>query len=49
MAQVLRHLTEPKPEYVAEWQDLPAWQRDVYTYVFESIEQRFGRPRCGEE
>ena len=26
IAQIYRHIPDPKPSYVADWDDLPAWQ-----------------------
>ncbi|WP_165953872.1 hypothetical protein [Streptomyces sp. 8K308] len=30
---------EPKPGYVADWDELPAWQRETDADVFEAIER----------
>jgi hypothetical protein len=30
---------EPKPGYVADWADLPDWQRETDADVFEGIEK----------
>lgn len=39
IAQILRHIPDPKPAYVADWADLPAWQRETDADVFEAIER----------
>lgn len=38
IAQIYRHIPEPKPGYVADWEDLPAWQRETDADIFERIE-----------
>ncbi|PYC73582.1 hypothetical protein C7C46_25165 [Streptomyces tateyamensis] len=38
-AQIYRHFEDPKPGYVADWEDLPAWQRETDSDIFERIEQ----------
>ncbi|MFJ8092453.1 hypothetical protein [Streptomyces griseofuscus] len=37
-AQMFRHFEDPKPGYVADWSDLPAWQRETDADIFERIE-----------
>ena len=37
--QVYRHIPNPKPGYVADWNDLPMWQRLVDRDIFKEIEQ----------
>jgi hypothetical protein len=39
MAQIYRHIPEPKPSYVAPWDQLPSWQRETDADIFEVIEQ----------
>ena len=36
--QVYHHFSDPKPSYVAEWNDLPQWWQDTDADVFEHIE-----------
>ncbi|MEU6712877.1 hypothetical protein ABZ897_15465 [Nonomuraea sp. NPDC046802] len=37
---VLKHYPgEPKPSYVADWGELPAWQRETDADIFDHIEQ----------
>lgn len=39
IAQIYKHIPEPKPAYVADWADLPEWQRQTDADIFEHIEQ----------
>jgi len=39
IGQVYKHIPDPKPSYVADWNDLPAWQRETDADIFERIEQ----------
>jgi hypothetical protein len=38
-AQIHRHIPNPKPSYVAAWDDLPNWQQETDADIFEHIEQ----------
>ncbi len=38
---MFRHFEDPKPGYVADWADLPAWQRETAADIFERIEEAF--------
>lgn len=38
-AQMYKHFTDPKPGYVADWPELPAWQRETDADIFEAIEK----------
>jgi hypothetical protein len=38
IAQIYKHFPEPKPPYVADWESLPAWQRETDSDIFEAIE-----------
>jgi len=38
IAQIYKHIRDPKPSYVADWADLPEWQRETDADVFERIE-----------
>ncbi|MFG1815597.1 hypothetical protein ACGFIF_17645 [Kribbella sp. NPDC049174] len=40
IAQIYKHFPNPKPSYVADWDDLPAWQRETDADIFERIEQQ---------
>ncbi|TDO57358.1 hypothetical protein EV651_11182 [Kribbella sp. VKM Ac-2571] len=38
-AQIYHHIPDPKPGYVADWDDMPAWQRETDADIFERIER----------
>lgn len=40
-AQMYKHFEEPKPGYVADWSELPEWQRETDADIFEAIERQF--------
>lgn len=33
-----KHFEDPKPGYVADWPDLPDWQKETDADIFEAIE-----------
>ncbi len=37
--QIFRHFEDPKPSYVADWDELPERQRETDSDIFERIEQ----------
>jgi hypothetical protein len=37
--QIFKHFSNPKPSYVAGWDDLPQWQQETDADIFERIEQ----------
>lgn len=39
IAQIHKHFPEPKPSYVADWPDQPAWQQETNSDIFEAIEK----------
>lgn len=39
IAQVYRHFPQPKSSYVADWNDIPPWQQETDSDIFERIEQ----------
>jgi hypothetical protein len=39
IAQIYKHIPEPKPSYVADWESLPEWQQQTDADIFEQIEQ----------
>ncbi|UCM90986.1 hypothetical protein [Streptomyces marincola] len=41
IAQIYRRFESPKASYVADWEDLPAWQRETDADIFEAIERHF--------
>jgi hypothetical protein len=40
IAQIYKHIPEPKPSYVADWGALPEWQQQTDVDIFEAIEKR---------
>ncbi|EWC59284.1 hypothetical protein UO65_5441 [Actinokineospora spheciospongiae] len=36
--QIHLRIPHPKPSYIAEWNDLPQWQRETDADIFERIE-----------
>ncbi|MFI6687917.1 hypothetical protein [Streptomyces sp. NPDC050485] len=38
IAQIYKHIEEPKPGYVADWPELPGWQQETDADIFEAIE-----------
>lgn len=40
--QIHKHFPDPKPSYVADWDDLPPWQRETDADIFEWIERSAG-------
>ena len=43
IGQVYKHFPDPKPSYVADWNELPQWQQETDSDIFERIEQDTGR------
>ncbi|KJY34974.1 hypothetical protein [Streptomyces sp. NRRL S-495] len=39
IAQIHKHIEDPKPGYVADWADLPSWQQETDADIFEAIER----------
>ena len=39
IAQIYKHIPDPKPSYVADWDDLPEWQQETDADIFERIEE----------
>jgi hypothetical protein len=39
VGQIHKHIPEPKPAYVADWDALPEWQQHTDMEIFERIEQ----------
>ncbi|HEY1968849.1 MAG TPA: hypothetical protein VGH89_12945 [Pseudonocardia sp.] len=40
IAQIYKHIPDPKPSYVADWDDLPAWQQETDADIFDAIEKQ---------
>ncbi|WP_184928697.1 hypothetical protein [Saccharothrix ecbatanensis] len=39
IGQIFKHFPEPKPSYVADWDELPDWQKATDADIFERIER----------
>jgi hypothetical protein len=39
IGQIFKHFPDPKPSYVADWDQLPQWQQETDADIFERIEQ----------
>lgn len=39
IAQIYQHIPDPKPAYVADWDQLPQWQQETDADIFETIEK----------
>jgi hypothetical protein len=39
IAQIYKHISDPKPAYVADWDELPEWQQETDADIFERIER----------
>lgn len=39
IGQIYKHFADPKPSYVADWEDLPTWQQETDSDIFERLEQ----------
>ena len=38
IGQIFKHIPNPKPSYVADWDQMPSWQRETDSDIFEAIE-----------
>lgn len=38
IGQIYKHFPDPKPSYVADWDDLPDWHKETDADIFERIE-----------
>lgn len=38
IAQIFKYIPDPKPSYIADWDDLPEWQRETDADIFQRIE-----------
>lgn len=39
IGQIYKHFPNPKPSYVADWDDMPTWQQETDAEIFETIER----------
>lgn len=47
IAQIHKHIQEPKASYVADWDDLPSWQQETDADIFERIEGQLAANEAG--
>jgi hypothetical protein len=38
IGQIYKHIPNPKPSYVADWDQLPEWQQRVDAAIFDAVE-----------
>ncbi|WP_406267038.1 hypothetical protein OH799_21580 [Nocardia sp. NBC_00881] len=38
IGQIHKHIPDPKPSYVADWEQLPHWQQQVDADIFDAVE-----------
>ena len=43
IGQIYRHFEQPKESYVSDWEQLPSWQQETDTDIFEAIETAIQR------
>lgn len=36
---MFKHIPDPKPAYVADWEDMPRWQQETDADIFDRIER----------
>ena len=39
IGQIFKHFPDPKPSFVADWEDMPSWQQETDIDIFEHIER----------
>ena len=39
IAQIFKHIPNPKESYVSDWEQLPPWQQETNADIFEAIEE----------
>jgi hypothetical protein len=39
IGQIYKHFSNPKPSYVADWAELPSWQRETDADIFDQVER----------
>jgi hypothetical protein len=40
VGQIFKHFPDPKPAYIADWNDLSQWQQETDADIFEHIERQ---------
>lgn len=43
--QIYKHFADPKPACIADWADMPEWQRETDPDIFEHIEKYYAPHR----
>ncbi|WP_117214788.1 hypothetical protein [Allorhizocola rhizosphaerae] len=43
IGQIYKHIPDPKPSHVADWDQLPSWQQETDSDIFETIESEVGK------
>jgi hypothetical protein len=38
IGQIYRHFDSPKPAYVADWDEMPDWQKQTDAHIFDVVE-----------
>lgn len=44
LTHIYKHFPDPKPSYVADWDQLPDWQKETDADIFEHISHETGQP-----
>jgi hypothetical protein len=39
IVQIFKHISNPKSSYIADWDEIPEWQRETDADIFEAIER----------
>jgi hypothetical protein len=40
IGQVYKHISDPKPSYVCNWEEMSSWEREVDMDIFEMIQDK---------
>ncbi len=38
VGQIYKHIPNPKPSYISNWEDIPTWEQEVDADIFAAIE-----------
>lgn len=47
LTHIYKHFPDPKPSYVADWDQLPDWQKETDADIFEHISHETSQPDTG--
>ena len=47
LTHIYKHFPDPKPSYVADWEQLPDWQKEADADIFEHISHEISQPDTG--